>query len=68
MISLMEEFEKGRSKEAKLAKDADILEQLLQELAKAIMSGGVKDWWWNLQNKPSIKNGKPKFYGKKIKD
>ena len=97
MIVLMEEFEKGESKEAKLAKDADVLEQLLQEkeyyeignqqallwmeysasrlktesakgLAKAIMSGGVKDWWWDLQNKPSIKNGKPKFYGKKIKD
>lgn len=96
MRKLMQEFEKGESKEAVLAQDADVLEQLLQEkehyetgneqallwmeysasrlksksakeLAKAIMSGSVKDWWWDLQNKPSIKNGKPKFYGKKVK-
>lgn len=97
MMGLMEEFEKGESKEAKLAKDADVLEQLLQEkeyyeignqqallwmeysalrlktqsargLAKAVMPGSVKDWWWDLQNKPSIKNGKPRFHGKKIED
>lgn len=96
MLSLMEEFEKGESKEAILVKEADILEQLLlekecfetgnqqaplwmeysisrlksetgKELAKAIIAGSAKDWWWNLQNKPSIKDGKRKFYGKKIK-
>jgi len=97
MIELMEEFEGEKSREAQLAKDADVLEQLLQEkeyyelgnqqallwmeysasrlktglakqLAKAIMSGSVKDWWWGLQNKPSIKDGKPKFFGKKIEE
>lgn len=96
MIRLMDEFEKEETKEAILAKDADVLEQLLQEkeyyeigneqallwmeysfsrlksesakgIAKAVMAGSVKDWWWDLQDKPAIKDGKPKFYGKKIK-
>jgi len=96
MRKLLDEFEEEKSKEAILAKDADVLEQLLQEkehyetgndqallwmeysfsrlksksakgIGKAVMAGSVKDWWWELQDKPAIKDGKPKFYGKKVK-